>query len=832
LHKQILATFKAFFYKFLQTLISSYPTETTFMKCSESWLREWVNPALTREELCTSLTMAGLEVDELAAVAKNLKHVVVAEVLSIEKHPEADKLTLCQINIGETSPLQIVCGAPNVRAGLKVPLAKIGAILPNDFEIKPASIRGVASQGMLCSAKELGLSEDNQGLWELPTDAPIGQEIQTYLKLDDYVIDISITPNRGDCLSIRGLAREISALTQTPLKAQDIPHVKPSSDTSWKVLVQAKQECPVYLGRVVKNIKADAATPTYIKERLRRSGIRSISPVVDVTNYVMLELGQPMHAFDLDTLEKEIQVRKSKSGEKITLLDGSEKELDAETLVIADAVKPLAIAGVMGGSDSSVTLLTKNIFLESAFFTPQIVARQRQYYNLSSDSAYRFERGVDPTIQREALERASQLILEIAGGEASAIIEVKAEDLLPKQNIICLAQTKIAKILGLAIPDNEVETIFKSLGFSFERSPGFSLAEGEKAWTVEVPSYRFDISLPEDLIEEIARVHGYDKIPTHTLKSELQTQHANEGAKDFQALRQCLSDAAYHEIISYSFVDPKLQKLLDPSQTPCELVNPITAEMAVMRTNLWAGLVNTLLYNKSRQQNRVRLFEMGTCFIQQEDGLSQLPRLGGLTAGLAHPEQWGMPGREVDFYDVKGDLQKLFHFLNTDKQDQLVFKPETHAALHPGQTAGIYYQDIKIGILGALHPMVLQALDISGGIFVYELDISSINSPDFYHSQEISKFPEIRRDLAILVNQAIPASDIQDTIKVIAGDWLKDVFIFDVYQGKGISPGLKSIALGLVLQHPTRTLVDDEVTALMESVVTTLQDKLGAELRR
>jgi len=797
------------------------------MKCSESWLREWVNPAITREELCTTLTMAGLEVEELAPVAQDFSGVIVGQILKVEKHLAADRLHICEVNISSASILKIVCGAPNVRAGLKVPVATINAILPDKTVITAATLKGVTSQGMLCSASELGLSDDNDGLLELAADAPIGADLKTYLKLDDYTIDISITPNRGDCLSIKGLAREISALTHSPLlKNNSIPEVESTFNLIHTVTVEARADCPIYIGRILRNVKADAETPAWLKERLRRSGIRCISPIVDVTNYVMLELGQPMHAFDLNTIHQGIHVRKAKYGERIALLDGSEKELDAETLVIADAKNPLAIAGVMGGMDSSVTLLTKDIFLESAFFTPQIVARQRQHYGLTSDSAYRFERGVDTAIQRAAIERATQLITEIAGGDVGPVIEIIHKDNVPKQHNITLVKEKITKILGVTISDQEVEAIFKALQFPFNHDP-FSKQD---SWVIQVPAYRFDIALPEDLIEEIARLRGYDKIPTHTLKGQLQVAHASEGAKDFQPLRQFLSDEGYHEIISYSFVDKKLQNLLAPNEEPCELVNPMTNEMTVMRTNLWPGLVNTLLYNKSRQQHRIRLFEMGMCFVKNGKNLLQEPRLGGLMTGLAYPEQWGHTAREVDFYDLKGDIERLFHVLNVD--NQLIFKPETSPVLHSGQSAGVYLGSQKVGILGALHPVILQKLDITENVFVCELDINQLEEAGLQRFHEISKFPEIRRDIAILVNQAIPAREIQDTIKVIAGDWLKGVFIFDVYQGKGISPGLKSIALAMILQHPTRTLVDDEVTALMERIITTLKGNLGAELRR
>lgn len=793
------------------------------MKCSELWLREWVNPPITINELCQVLTMAGLEVEEWVPVAQAFSGVIIGQVIKVEKHPEADRLHYCEVDVGGNQHLKIVCGAENVRLGLKVPVAMIDAILPNNIVIKASTIRGVPSQGMLCSAQELGLAEESQGLLELPQDAPLGQDVRNYLNLDDYVIDISITPNRGDCLSLRGIAREVSALTQAPLLKQGtLSDIKPVIQDTLELTVEEKSGCPRYVGRVIRNVKADTPTPTWLKERLRRSGIRSISPIVDVTNYVMLELGQPMHAFDLNTIKQGISVRLSKKDEKIALLDGSDKELDEETLVIADHENPLAIAGVMGGMNSSVTLLTNDIFLESAYFSPQVIARQRQYYGLNSESAYRFERGVDPAIQREAIERATQLILSITGGEAGPVIEAVSQDHLPKERSISLSYHKIAQILGISIPEKEVEAIFHALQFSFKRV--------KNDWEIQVPSYRFDISLYEDVIEEIARIHGYDKIPMHRLKAELRANRVVDEAKDLYPLRQLLRDHSYHEIISYSFISKQLQALLDPLEEPYPLVNPITMDMTVMRTSLWPGLINTLLYNKSRQQHRIRLFEVGTCFTVRNDHLLQPQRLGGLVTGPVYPEQWGIPSREVDFYDVKGDLESLLSL--SVEADQLSFQPETHPALHPGQTAGIFHNDQKIGILGALHPTVLQTLDISNKVFVFELDLACLQKESIGRFHEISKFPEIRRDIAILINQAIPAREIQDTIKVVAGDWLKDVFIFDVYQGKGISPGFKSIALGLILQHPTRTLVDDEVTELMERVIETLRGKLRAELRR
>ena len=790
------------------------------MKCSETWLHEWVNTSLNRNDLCNALTMAGLEVEELAPVAAEFNDVVIGEVLNVVKHPEADRLNLCDVNIGTNEPLKIVCGAPNVRKGMKAPLAQIGAVLPDKTVIKAAKIRGVASQGMLCSAVELGMSQDHDGLLELPVDAPVGKALRNYLLLDDFTIDVSITPNRGDCLSVRGLAREVSAITQSTFIPLSIPVVTATCKDEITVKSQAKNDCPHYVGRVIRNVKADAMTPIWIKERLQRSDVRSINPVVDVTNYVMLELGQPMHAFDLSKIQQEIIVRHSHAGEKISLLDGSEQVLDDKTLLIADHKNPLAIAGVMGGMDSGVTLLTKDIFLESAFFTPTIVARQRQHYGLNSDSAYRFERGVDPTIQREAIERATQLILEISGGEAGPVIEVTSKQDLPDSKVISLHASKIAQILGVAISDQEVELIFQSLAMTFKKI--------KNGWQVHVPAYRFDLSLPEDLIEEIARLYGYDKIPTREIVASLQANRHEQRDQKWQLARQGLADQGFHEIISYSFVEEKLQNLLDPSSVKLNLLNPITAEMSVMRTSLWPGLINTLVYNKSRQQQRVRLFEVGMCF-SQHDSLMQENKIAGLISGLATQEQWGAASREVDFYDLKGHIENVLRLFCTPHD--VTFKHENHPALHPGQSAGIYYRNKKIGVIGGLHPSLLQTLDVSGKVFVFEMDLIPVFSTGLPLYHEISKFPEIRRDIAIIVKQTVPAKDIQDRIKYVAGDWLKDVFIFDVYQGKGISPGLKSIALALVWQHPTRTLVDDEVATLMQRVVTELTGQLGAELR-
>lgn len=797
------------------------------MKFSESWLREWVNPKLDVEKLSHLLTMSGLEVESITPAVERFDGVVIGKILQVEKHQKKN-LSICTVDIGgKKNALQIVTGAVNVFPSAKVAVAKVNANLAKNKSIPSKLIGDVKSEGMLCSAAELGLSENSEGILILPEESPLGELLWDYLELTDNILDISITPNRGDCLSVRGLTREIAILTRTSQKVFKIPDVKPKFKKSISITVDAKDSCPRYIGLSIHNVKVNVDTPFWLKERLRRSGIRSINSIVDVINYVMLELGQPMHAFDFDTIKEEIRVRLAKKGERITLLDGSLKELTQETLVIADAKNPLAIAGVMGGLDSSVTLTTTNIFLESAFFSPQIVARQRQYFALNSDSAYRFERGIDPAIQMEALKRATQLILEISGGEPGLIKEKAYRKFLPTSRKVKLDKKQINLVLGIDISVKQIEKILHRLKFSYKKGGNTRSAQDE--WIVNVPSYRLDISLPEDLIEEIARLYGYNKIPIHQVKACLPTQKVIINETRFQPLREAFKYQDYYEIISYSFIDKKVHKLLNTEHQPIELLNPITTDMAVMRTNLWPGLLNTLLYNKSRQQHRVRIFEIGTCFKFKAGKIFEEPKLAGLITGTAIPEQWGIKSREVDFYDLKNNIENALE-LYYHKND-IIFQQSKDLILHPGQSADIYYLNQRIGKLGALHPSILQALDLTTKIFVFELALAKMTSISLPSSYDISKFPEIRRDLAILVNQAIPSKEIQDTIKSCASDWLKDIFIFDIYQGKGIGAHLKSVALSLILQHPSRTLNDPEVADLMERIIAALKEQLGAELR-
>jgi phenylalanyl-tRNA synthetase beta chain len=793
------------------------------MKFSESWLRELVNPNISREQLCTQLTYAGLEIEQFAPVAGDFSGVVVGNVLSLVKHPEADRLNVCEVDIGDGKPLRIVCGASNVRAAMRVAVAIEGAKLPNDLVIKATKLRGVPSAGMLCSARELGLAEESEGLFELPADAPIGKAVREYLQLDDYFIDVSITPNRGDCLSILGMAKEVVALTECEIKQPDVHEIKAATSNSLSVKIQAEDGCPRYVGRVINQVKADAISPIWLREKLRRSGLRSISPIVDVTNYVMLELGQPMHAFSLDKIAGGIDVRISKVGETLKLLNGNEVKLDSETLIIADKDKPLAIAGVMGGLDSGVTAATQDIFLESAFFHPASIARAGRRYNLSSDSAYRFERGIDPLLQRQAIERATQLLLEIVGGQAGPVIEISNKKYLPQPATINLRIPRIEKILGCKIPDSDVETIMKRLGFQCEKS------STEAMFQVTVPARRSDVTAEIDLIEEVVRIYGYDKIPCHFPNAALQIHSSPEKNIPLQKIRRALCDLGYQEVVTYSFIDKKLQAMFEPEQPLKELVNPITADMGVMRASILPSLVNTLLYNQNRQQSRVRIFETGLRFLMQAGQLVQERTISGLISGTAAPEQWGMPGRAVDFFDLKGDLHNLFKL--TLASEEFTFKPAQHSALHPGQTAGVYRSGEFVGVIGMIHPSIAQSLKMDGKVFVFELALDLLETARVPRFSGLSKFPEIRRDIAILLDQSVPAQDIQDTIRHEVGDLLKDVDIFDLYQGKGIEPGRKSIALALTLQHSSRTLVDEEVVDLMGRVIVALKGRFNAELR-
>ena len=791
------------------------------MKFSEQWLRSWTNPDVDRDALVAKLSMVGLEVDSVTPVAGAFHSVVVGEILSAEQHPDADKLRVCQVGNGSET-FQVVCGAPNARPGIKVPFAMVGAELGDDFKIKKAKLRGVESFGMLCSAAELKTSEDHSGLLELAADAPVGMDVREYLGLDDVVIEIGLTPNRGDCLSLAGLAREVGAIYGSDVQPVAIEPVAASHDDTRPVELLAPQACPRYLGRVIRNVDLSRPTPLWMVERLRRSDIRSIDPAVDVTNYVMLELGQPMHAFDLAEIRGGIRVRMAEEGEKLVLLDGQEATLTADTLVIADHERPLAIAGVMGGEHSGVGAETRDLFLESAYFDPIALAGKARGYGLHTDASHRFERGVDFELARKAMERATALLLEIVGGEAGPVVEAVSEADLPKREAVTLRQERITQMLGLELEPALVERLLNSLGLTVS-------ASGEGAWEVRVPSHRFDISLEVDLIEELGRLYGYDRLPVRYPQARLAPQARSEARAELPALRRLLVARGYQEAITYSFIDPKLFALFNPEETPLVLANPISADMAAMRASLWPGLVKAVLHNLNRQQSRVRLFESGLRFVGQLPELKQQPMLAGVITGNRLPEAWSHGRESVDFYDLKGDVEALLAAAGS--ADAFRFVPGEHPALHPGQCARIEREGRTVGHMGAIHPQLASDLGIEQPLFLFELELAELAEGKLPAFSELSRFPEVRRDLALLVDRDTPAYEVLNCIREKAGDYLTDLKLFDVYQGKGIDPARKSVAVGLTWQHPSRTLSDDEVSAVTQAILTSLGDRFNATLR-
>ncbi|GAC14166.1 phenylalanine--tRNA ligase subunit beta [Aliiglaciecola lipolytica] len=794
------------------------------MKFSEKWLREWVNPDISTQQLSEQLSMAGLEVDGLDPVAGEFSGVVVGEVVECGQHPNADKLRVTKINIGQDELIDIVCGAPNCRKGIKVAVATVGAVLPGDFKIKKAKLRGEPSFGMLCSFSELGISEDHDGIIELPLDAPVGVDIREYLTLDDVSIEVDLTPNRADCLGIRGLAREVGVLNQVEVTAPQIESVNTEIEDIRDIQLVAPEGCPRYLGRVLKNINIDAESPLWMQEKLRRSGIRSIDPVVDVTNYVLLELGHPMHAFDNDKLDGDIVVRFANAEEPLTLLDGNEIALKSNTLVIADQRRALAMAGIFGGLESGVTASSKNIFLESAFFAPDAIMGKARQYGLHTDASHRYERGVDPQLQRVAMERATQLLLDIVGGEAGPITESVSQEHLPKEKSIELRATRLTRLLGIHVDEAKVTDILTRLGLKVSFSGN--------AWTVDVPAYRFDISIEEDLIEEVARVYGYNSIPTIAPTAKLKMSVHQEQNLTLDRLKQTMVERDYQEAITYSFVDPKAQSALFPDMLGMQLPHPISADMSVMRVSLWTGLLQSVSYNQKRQQSRVRLFETGLRFVPdsaEKTGVRQEMVIGGVICGNRNNEHWTMEDRSVDFYDIKADVEALLQ--TTSNYSEFSFKAAQHSALHPGQCAQIYRGQELVGFVGAVHPKFAKVLGLNGKTFVFELDFNAIGRKKLPIAQEISKFPANRRDIAIVVEEDKVVGEILSYIEKFGGNQLVGLNLFDVYRGKGIEAGYKSLAISLTLQDQTRTLEENEIQAVVEDILSQLAEKFGASLR-
>lgn len=794
------------------------------MKFNESWLREWVNPAVSTEQLCDQITMLGLEVDDVEPVAGAFSGVVVGEVVECAQHPDADKLRVTKVNVGGDRLLDIVCGAPNCRQGLKVACATEGAVLPGDFKIKKTKLRGQPSEGMLCSYSELGIKEDHSGIIELPADAPIGKDFREYLDLNDVAIEISLTPNRADCLSIAGIAREVGVINRAEVKAPVISEVPATIADKVAVELQAPEACPRYLARVVKNVNVKATSPLWLQEKLRRCGIRSIGPIVDITNLSLLELGQPMHAFDASKIDGAIQVRMAKEGEELVLLDGTTAKLQPNTLVIADSKGALAMAGIFGGEASGVNENTTDVVLESAFFAPLAITGRARQYGLHTDASHRFERGVDPQLARDAMERATALLLEICGGEAGEIVEAVSEQHLPKRNTVTLRRSKLDAVIGHHIEDETVTDILTRLGLN--------VIFANDSWTAVAPSWCFDIEIEEDLIEEVARIYGYNSIPNNSPLAHLTMKGTPEKLLEVNRIRTALVDSDYQEVVTYSFVDPKKQALLHPNQEALILPNPISSEMSAMRLSLLTGLLDTIAYNQSRQQTRVRIFEGGLRFIPDaaaESGIRQELVFGAAIVGDKRPVHWESKGEAVDFFDLKGDMERVLSL--TSARHDLKFVVKQFPALHPGQSAAIMLDGKEIGFIGSIHPSIVQKLGIKGKPVVFEILGDAIANRPVPAAKEISKFPANNRDIAVVVDENVPAGDVLDACRHAGGVKLVAVNLFDVYRGANLAAGKKSLAISLTVQDTEKTLEEEEISTVIQAVLAELAQRFQAYLR-
>jgi phenylalanyl-tRNA synthetase beta chain len=795
------------------------------MKFSEKWLRELVQPAISTQELVDQITMAGLEVDDVENVASDFSNVIVAKILTAEQHPNADKLRVCTVSNG-TEEFQVVCGAPNAAAGLVTAYAQVGAQLVGAddkvFKIKKAKLRQVESFGMLCAENELGISEESDGIMALPADAPLGTNLREYLSLDDKIIDVDLTPNRGDCLGISGLAREVGVLNKVEV---NYPTFEPAAVTlaeRFPIKLESPVDCPRYLGRIIRNVNVKAQTPAWMVEKLSRSGVRSIDPVVDITNYVLLELGQPLHAFDLDKLNGQIIVRKALEAEKLVLLDGNEITVNTDTLVIADDSGAIALAGVFGGEKTGVTTDTTNIFLECAFFNPISIAGKARNYGLHTDASHRYERGVDWQLQHKGIERATQLLVDITGGEVAPINDAVNEEHLPTLNHITLRHAKVNAMLAFEMPAAEIEEIITRLGITISEKTA-------DTWSLIAPSYRFDLTIEEDIIEELARVYGYNNLPVKMPSAALDFTPTSEAKVSIQNIRRTLVARGFQEAITYSFIEKGLQRKFDDKNQGIELANPISAEMAVMRTSIWPALVKTVQYNQNRQQNRVRLFESGQCFITNGEGIDQENVISGAIVGKRFPEGWSNDNASVDFFDLKGDLEALLDLGGC--ADEFSFVADQHIALHPGQTARIERNNETVGYIGALHPSLAKEFGILGNLYLFEINQEKLQAGKLTEFNGLSKFPESKRDIAVVVEEQAVFNDLKLIINANAGDFLKNVTLFDVYQGQGVEKGRKSLAINLTWQHPSRTLNEEEINTSTQLVISALLEQAGAVLR-
>ena len=791
------------------------------MQLSEAWLREWANPSWDSATLASRLTMAGFEVEGRTSAAPPFSGVVVGEIVECTHHPRADKLSVCSVTTDGQNRLQIVCGASNARAGLRSAVALVGAELPGGTTIKATRLREVESNGMLCSARELGLGDDAEGILELPDATPLGRDLRDVLLLDDQILEVNVTPNRGDAMSVRGLAREVAALMGQSLKRDPYNAVSARFDGHVPVKLSAPQGCAKFAGRVIRGLDARARSPLWLREKLRRSGLRAINPIVDVTNYVMLELGTPMHAYDLARLEGGIDVRMARPNEELTLLDGNAVALQPEDLVIADGAGAVGLAGVMGGERSAVSEGTREVLLEIAFFAPPFVSATARRHGVITDAAQRFERGVDPRAQEESMERATELLVQIAGGQAGPTTVASNKAHLPGPSTLALRRRQLARLLGTQVADEEVARILTSLGMQVRATPD--------GWQVTPPSHRFDIAIEADLVEEVGRIFGYERIAEVDAHITQRFEPVSERHVSLDRVLLLLADRGYFEAITYSFVDPVLQKQLFPDLVPLMLSNPIAADLAAMRVSLWPGLLVALRENLRRQQDRVRLFESGRRFLMQGGHLTELPTLAGVAAGEALPEQWGVQKRPVDFFDVKADVEALLEL--TGVAAEFSFSPASLTCLHPGRSACIRRGGRVIGWIGELHPELVRALDLTYAPVLFELELAAAIEGKLPVLEEISRYPWIRRDLAIVVDEAVPLAAIREHVSVGARSLLRDLRVFDVYRGAGVDSGRKSVALGLILQESSRTLTDHDADQIVAAVAERLRRELNALIR-
>ena len=797
------------------------------MRIPYSWLAEWVSVPWNPRDLGSRLTMAGLELEALVPAAPAFSGVVVAEILSAEKHPQADKLRVCRVSTGQGEPLQIVCGAANARAGLKSALAVVGATLPEGLTIRTAKLRGVESAGMLCSAKELGLADTSSGILELPSDAPLGKDLREYLALDDMVLELNITPNRGDAMSIIGVAREVAALSGGPLRQGAEARGERTVPDTFAVHLDAPAGCPKFVGRVIRDVDNKAATPIWMRERLRRAGVRSISPIVDVTNYVMLELGQPMHAYDLAKLSGEIHARFGRAGEKITLLDGKAVEVQTDVLLITDGAGPVGIAGIMGGQRTAVNAETTDVFFEAAYFTPDAVIGRAKRWGLTTDASQRFERGVDPSGQERAAERATELLLAIAGGKAGPASIERSNEHLPTRRAVSLRRKQLARLLGIGFDDARVRASLEGLQMDVQPT--------EEGWRVTPPPHRFDIAIEADLIEEVARIVGYQSIPEADAQVPQRFGSLPSARPSERDLLEALALRGYHEAITYAFVDPQLQSRLFPDLAGIALANPIASDLSVMRVSLWPGLLKAALENQRRQQDRIRLFEHGARFLaaaERPGATREVDTLAGIAAGPRLPEQWGLPQdmrAPVDFFDVKGDVAALL--AATGAAAEFTFEPRALSCLHPGRAARVLRRGEQVGWLGELHPSLVKALEFTYPPVLFELDVDPTLAVARPAYREVSRFPQVRRDLAVVLDESVALSNLTERVVFTASSLLRDLRVFDVYRGPGVEAGRKSVALGLIFQDISRTLTDDDIATIMAAVVADLRVSLNAKIR-